>query len=59
MNLCVSRPTHCYRYAFTPLIDDSDDEEIEEFLVSANIGEQQSVHNFMGASRFSSMLCAL
>ncbi|XP_058651220.1 transmembrane protein 87A [Onychostoma macrolepis] len=27
------------RYAFTPLIDDSDDEEIEEFLVSANIAE--------------------
>lgn len=27
------------RYAFTPLIDDSDDEEIEEFLVSANIGQ--------------------
>ncbi|GAA6107774.1 transmembrane protein 87A isoform X2 [Tachysurus ichikawai] len=27
------------RYAFTPLIDDSDDEEIEEFLVSANISD--------------------
>ncbi|XP_066534564.1 transmembrane protein 87A isoform X2 [Hoplias malabaricus] len=27
------------RYAFTPLIDDSDDEEIEEFLVSANVSE--------------------
>ncbi|XP_018593702.2 transmembrane protein 87A isoform X1 [Scleropages formosus] len=27
------------RYAFTPLIDDSDDEEIEEFLVSTNLGE--------------------
>lgn len=27
------------RYAFMPLIDDSDDEEIEEFLVSANIGQ--------------------
>lgn len=27
------------RYAFTPLIDDSDDEEIEEFLVSANLGQ--------------------
>ncbi|XP_039528387.1 transmembrane protein 87A isoform X2 [Pimephales promelas] len=27
------------RYAFTPLIDDSDDEEIEEFLVSANIAD--------------------
>ncbi|KAL4641273.1 transmembrane protein 87B isoform X1 [Arapaima gigas] len=27
------------RYAFTPLIDDSDDEEIEEFLVSSNLGE--------------------
>ncbi|XP_036403152.1 transmembrane protein 87A [Megalops cyprinoides] len=27
------------RYAFTPLIDDSDDEEIEEFLVSANLAE--------------------
>ncbi|KAL1263633.1 hypothetical protein QQF64_006372 [Cirrhinus molitorella] len=26
-------------YAFTPLIDDSDDEEIEEFLVSANIAD--------------------
>ncbi|KAI4897227.1 hypothetical protein NFI96_022226, partial [Prochilodus magdalenae] len=26
-------------YAFTPLIDDSDDEEIEEFLVSANISD--------------------
>ncbi|XP_051935571.1 transmembrane protein 87A isoform X1 [Hippocampus zosterae] len=25
------------RYAFTPLIDDSDDEEIEEFIASANI----------------------
>ncbi|XP_026884240.2 transmembrane protein 87A isoform X2 [Electrophorus electricus] len=27
------------RYAFTPLIDDSDDEEIEEFLVSANLAD--------------------
>ncbi|XP_067092820.1 transmembrane protein 87A isoform X1 [Osmerus mordax] len=27
------------RYAFTPLMDDSDDEEIEEFLVSANIAD--------------------
>lgn len=27
------------RYAFTPLIDDSDDEEIEEFTASANIAE--------------------
>ncbi|XP_062851918.1 transmembrane protein 87A isoform X2 [Trichomycterus rosablanca] len=27
------------RYAFTPLIDDSDDEEIEEFLGSANIAD--------------------
>ncbi|XP_030628155.1 transmembrane protein 87A [Chanos chanos] len=27
------------RYAFTPLIDDSDDEEIEEFLVSANLSD--------------------
>ncbi|XP_051946177.1 transmembrane protein 87A-like isoform X1 [Xyrauchen texanus] len=27
------------RYAFTPLIDDSDDEEIEEFLVPANIAD--------------------
>ncbi|KAI5108595.1 transmembrane protein 87B, partial [Silurus meridionalis] len=27
------------QYAFTPLIDDSDDEEIEEFLVSANIAD--------------------
>ncbi|XP_073776444.1 transmembrane protein 87B isoform X1 [Danio rerio] len=27
------------RYAFTPLIDDSDDEEIDEFLVSANIAD--------------------
>ncbi|XP_016400387.1 transmembrane protein 87A-like [Sinocyclocheilus rhinocerous] len=27
------------RYAYTPLIDDSDDEEIEEFLVSANIAD--------------------
>ncbi|XP_048863170.1 transmembrane protein 87A isoform X1 [Brienomyrus brachyistius] len=27
------------RYAFTPLIDDSDDEEVEEFLVSSNLGE--------------------
>uniref|UniRef100_A0A8C2L451 Transmembrane protein 87B n=1 Tax=Cyprinus carpio TaxID=7962 RepID=A0A8C2L451_CYPCA len=27
------------RYAFMPLIDDSDDEEIEEFLVSANIAD--------------------
>ncbi|KTG14401.1 hypothetical protein cypCar_00022532 [Cyprinus carpio] len=26
-------------YAFMPLIDDSDDEEIEEFLVSANIAD--------------------
>lgn len=26
------------RYAFTPLIDDSDDEEIEEFIASSNIG---------------------
>ncbi|XP_018548550.1 transmembrane protein 87A isoform X2 [Lates calcarifer] len=25
------------RYAFTPLIDDSDDEEIEEFIASANL----------------------
>ncbi|KAK1791385.1 hypothetical protein P4O66_013394 [Electrophorus voltai] len=28
-----------WRYAFTPLIDDSDDEEIEEFLVSANLAD--------------------
>ncbi|XP_034538022.1 transmembrane protein 87A-like isoform X2 [Notolabrus celidotus] len=27
------------RYAFTPLIDDSDDEEIEEFTASANIAD--------------------
>ncbi|XP_061546628.1 transmembrane protein 87A [Phycodurus eques] len=27
------------RYAFTPLIDDSDDEEIEEFIASANIAD--------------------
>ncbi|XP_035256708.1 transmembrane protein 87A isoform X1 [Anguilla anguilla] len=27
------------RYAFTPLIDDSDDEETEEFLVSSNLAE--------------------
>lgn len=31
------------RYAFTPLIDDSDDEEIEEFMVSANIGQSHFV----------------
>ncbi|KAI4903491.1 hypothetical protein NFI96_031300, partial [Prochilodus magdalenae] len=35
------------RYAFTPLIDDSDDEEIEEFLVSANISQLSSA----GSSR--------
>ncbi|XP_024243992.2 transmembrane protein 87A isoform X3 [Oncorhynchus tshawytscha] len=27
------------RYAFTPLMDDSDDEEIEDFLVSANLAD--------------------
>ncbi|XP_041105853.1 transmembrane protein 87A isoform X2 [Polyodon spathula] len=27
------------RYAFTPLIDDSDDEEVEEFLVSENLAD--------------------
>ncbi|XP_063731055.1 transmembrane protein 87A [Eleginops maclovinus] len=27
------------RYAFTPLMDDSDDEEIEEFIASTNIAE--------------------
>ncbi|KAM4607030.1 transmembrane protein 87A [Polymixia lowei] len=27
------------RYAFTPLIDDSDDEEIEEFLASSNLAD--------------------
>ncbi|CAN9499932.1 unnamed protein product [Ophioblennius macclurei] len=27
------------RYAFTPLIDDSDDEEIEEFIASANLAD--------------------
>ncbi|XP_070772293.1 transmembrane protein 87A [Enoplosus armatus] len=27
------------RYAFTPLIDDSDDEEIEEFIASVNIAD--------------------
>ncbi|KAM4591107.1 transmembrane protein 87A isoform 2-T2 [Odontesthes bonariensis] len=27
------------RYAFTPLIDDSDDEEIEEFIASTNLAE--------------------
>ncbi|KAM6956819.1 transmembrane protein 87A [Aplochiton taeniatus] len=27
------------RYAFTPLMDDSDDEEIEEFLVSSNMAD--------------------
>lgn len=26
------------RYAFTPLMDDSDDEEIEEFLANSNFG---------------------
>ena len=30
-----------FRYAFTPLMDDSDDEEIEDFLVSANLGTVQ------------------
>ena len=34
LSLCCS----ALRYAFTPLMDDSDDEEIEEFLVSANLG---------------------
>lgn len=29
-------PCVLHRYAFTPLIDDSDDEEIEEFNASAN-----------------------
>lgn len=27
------------RYAFTPLIDDSDDEEIEEFIASTNLAD--------------------
>ncbi|XP_029031176.1 transmembrane protein 87A [Betta splendens] len=27
------------RYAFTPLMDDSDDEEIEEFIASENLGD--------------------
>lgn len=34
INECISI---CCRYAFTPLIDDSDDEEIEEFSASANL----------------------
>lgn len=33
------------RYAFTPLIDDSDDEEIEEFIASSNIGMVTSWKN--------------
>ncbi|XP_077438360.1 transmembrane protein 87B isoform X6 [Vanacampus margaritifer] len=35
------------RYAFTPLMDDSDDEEIEEFIASANIAgmKQRSTKN--------------
>lgn len=41
-------PPPCCRYAFTPLIDDSDDEEVEEFLVSANIGEAWPVAKFLG-----------
>ncbi|MGH0158824.1 UNVERIFIED_CONTAM: hypothetical protein FKN15_039093 [Acipenser sinensis] len=28
------------KYAFTPLIDDSDDEDVEEFLVSENLGKK-------------------
>lgn len=29
---------YSYRYAFTPLIDDSEDEEIEEFIATSNFG---------------------
>lgn len=39
--LFVTRLLICldlHRYAFTPLIDDSDDEEIEEFIASSNLG---------------------
>lgn len=34
-----------HRYAFTPLIDDSDDEEIEEFTASANIGTVKTLEH--------------
>uniref|UniRef100_A0AAY4E306 GOST seven transmembrane domain-containing protein n=1 Tax=Denticeps clupeoides TaxID=299321 RepID=A0AAY4E306_9TELE len=40
------------RYAFTPLMDDSDDEEIEEFLVSANLGLGRDVSCSLQSSRF-------
>ncbi|KAM7385761.1 hypothetical protein PAMP_001819 [Pampus punctatissimus] len=33
------------RYAFTPLIDDSDDEEIEEFIASSNIADGIKLRN--------------
>lgn len=36
--LLLSPQFNLHRYAFTPLIDDSDDEEIEEFIASANLG---------------------
>ncbi|CAB1338450.1 unnamed protein product [Coregonus sp. 'balchen'] len=35
----LGSPASIEGYAFTPLMDDSDDEEIEEFLVSANLAD--------------------
>lgn len=32
-----------HRYAFTPLMDDSDDEEIEEFIASTNFGISNTI----------------
>lgn len=37
-NLWLTSDVNIHRYAFTPLIDDSDDEEIEEFIASENLG---------------------
>lgn len=42
------------RYAFTPLIDDSDDEEIEEFTAAANLGRVTSREPYLNPGQYSS-----
>lgn len=36
---------YLHRYAFTPLIDDSEDEEIEEFIATSNFGTVEDQRN--------------
>lgn len=40
------------RYAFTPLIDDSDDEEVEEFVASPNLGTVPLLERFFNTEQY-------